>query len=428
MRQRTERINLRNVRALRAGTRDTFMWDGEVKGFGVRCRPSGARLYVLKYRVKGSRRQRWITIGRHGSPWTPERARTEAKRLLGEVADRRDPAATRDADRAAMTVSQLCGLYMREAPKRILRKTGAPKKSSTLLTDRGRIERHIKPLLGRLMVPSVTRDDVERFLRDVTDGKTVADVKTKPRGRAIVEGGAGTARRTVGLLGGIFSFAVERKMRADNPVLGVERGKDRASKRHLSGDELVRLGQTLAQAKRESPFALAGIRLLLLTGARKGEILTAKWSYVDWENGLLNLPDSKTGQKSIILPPAALEVLKSLPRIADNPYILAGENKGAHLVGLPKAWERIRAKAGLSDVRLHDLRHSFGAFAVSGGATLPILGALLGHRDWRTTQRYAHLQKGPMQAAAERVSSAIAAALGASADATVVAMKRRKAR
>jgi hypothetical protein len=214
---------------------------------------------MLKYRIAG--RQRWYVIGTFGSPWTVELARKEARKLLGEIGKGIDPAAERAHIKSTGTVADLCNLYLVEAPWRVLRKTGRPKKASTLATDRGRIERHIMPLLGRMPVAAVTRRDIEQFLADVASGRTAADVRTKKRGRAIVEGGEGTATRTVGLLGGIFSFAVERGMRPDNPVRGVARYRDNASKRYLSGVELAQLGDALSAAEHdgENPMAVAAV-------------------------------------------------------------------------------------------------------------------------------------------------------------------------
>ncbi len=182
-------------------------WDAEVKGFGVRCQRR-YKIFILKYRIFG--RPRWISIGTHGSPWTVELARKEAKRLLGQVAAGTDPAEVRDEAKNDLTISELCDLYLKEGC--------TTKKPSTLATDRGRIERHIKPSLGRRHLRQVRRGDVERLLRDVADGKTATDEKTGVRGRAIVTGGKGVATKTVALLSAIFNFAVDRGLRPDNPV------------------------------------------------------------------------------------------------------------------------------------------------------------------------------------------------------------------
>lgn len=397
------RLSKKRVEGTAPSSRDVRIWDGELPGFGCKITPQGRRIYILRYRAGD--RQRWYTIGPHGAPWTPETARREALRLLGLIAQGADPAAGRQANRKAVTVRALCDLYLAEGC--------ATKKASTLATDRGRIARHIVPLLGARRAADVTRADIERFLQEVAAGRTKTDVRTGIRGRAIVEGGRGTASRTVGLLGGIFSFAVARGIRADNPIHGVRRFADRKRDRFLTAGELARLGRILDEVEREggNPFVTAAVRLLVLTGARKSEILLARWSWFDPENAVLRLPDSKTGARVLHLGEAAADLLRALPRIEGNPFILPGSIPEKPLGGFQKAWERIRTRAGLEDVRLHDLRHSFASVAASSGDSLLVIGALLGHRDAASTARYAHLQAAPLKLAADRTSKSIAAAM-----------------
>jgi hypothetical protein len=241
-----QRLGLRQVRALKPGE---IVWDPSLPGFGARRQRSEAISYVLFYRTREGR-QRWFTIGRHGAPWTPESARAEARTLLADIANKRDPAAEKRAGRNAQTVADLCDLYLADAEAgRLVTRRRSPKKASTLVTDRGRIQRHIKPLLGRRAVAAITREDIEAFLHDVTIGKTAGKVKTKPRGLAHVRGGRGTASRTVGLLGAIFSYAVKHRMRSDNPVHGVLRPADGRRERRLSEDEYKALGTALREAK-----------------------------------------------------------------------------------------------------------------------------------------------------------------------------------
>lgn len=409
MASQTRTITLEVVKRLKPGE---IIWDAKVVGFCVRRQKSEARTYVVKTRVKNQ--QRWFTIGRHGAPWTPETARREALSILGGVVGGHDLAVIRDENKAALTVTQLCDHYLQEAEDgKVLTKFGEPKKASTISTDRGRIERHIKPLLGKRQVKDVTSQDVKRFLQDVASGKTATDVKTGPRGRAIVEGGRGTATRTVGLLGGIFSYAVDKGMRSDSPVHGVKRFPDKKEERYLTPAEFRRLGDVMleAQAEGENPYGLAGIRLLMLTGCRKSEILTLKWEEVDFENRCLRLPDSKTGEKVVMLGAPALDILTALPHLRNNPYVLPGKKRGQHLVGLPRVWGRIKEKAGLNWATLHILRHSFASYGASSGLGLPIIGKLLGHRDAATTARYAKVDLDPAKAAVERISGGIAAAL-----------------
>lgn len=406
---RQSRQSLTKTRVARLAVGE-IAWDSHVTGFAARCMPNRT-IYFLKYRI--AKRQRWYTIGRHGSPWTVETARREARRLLGEIAQGIDPSERREADRKAPTVAELCDLYLAEAPTAILPKRGRPKKESTLATDRGRIERHIKPLLGWMRVDALTREDAERFMHQVATGATRADIRTKPRGRAIVDGGQGTATRTVGLLGSLISFAVRRKMRPDNPVHGMPRYKDRRRERFLTNEEFARLGAALAEAARngEHPSAVAAIRLLALTGCRKSEIVTLQWRDFDRSAGCLRLPDSKTGARVVYLGAAALQELSKLKPAEGNPYVLPGRKPGLPFIGVPHVWQRIRKAAGLPDVRLHDLRHSFASVGALGGSSLPVLGRLLGHADTRTTERYVHFTANPIKSAADAIAGHISSVM-----------------
>jgi len=411
------RITKRSVDAL---TDAALIWDDELPGFGARCRDSGAIYYFLKYRV-GSR-QRWHTIGRHGAPWTPEEARKEALRLLGEVVKGSDPGAARAADRTAATMKELCDLYLTEGV--------ATKKVSTVRNDRSRIERHIKPLLGHRKVREITRGDVERFQRDVAVGRTAADQKTGFRGRSIVTGGRGAARLSMILLSAMFSFAIQRALRSDNPCAGVRRYKPGKSERFLSTTELVSLGDALTAAERAgtNPNAIAAIRVLALTGARAGEILSLRWQEVDFERTCLRLSDSKTGAKVIPLGAAAMQVITAQERRAGTDHVFPGAH-GGPLGSIGKIWRQVRGAAGLAEVRLHDLRHSFASNIVNAGGSLPVIGALLGHRSTQTTARYAHLADDPLRAVADRTASRIAAAMKGSQerDGQIVPLRPQRA-
>jgi integrase len=401
------RISKATVDAAKPGQRDAFLWDGQLKGFGLKVTPKGKKVYVCQYRVGGgasgtSRRQ---TIGAHGT-LTPDEARSTAKQILGLAANGADPALEKQNKRKQITVAELCDRYLAEGC--------GTKKSSTLDTDRGRIERHIKPLLGRKKVADVTRADIKRFLQNVAEGKTAVDVRTRKYGRARVSGGRGTASRTVGLLGGIFSFARDLELIIANPVQGVKRFADKRCTRFLSEAELASLGEALrvASSAGSNPYGIAVIRLLIFTGARKSEIEALRWSEVSIDQALLSLADSKTGQKTLLLNPGALSVLSELQCVDESDFVFpAGKGLG-HYVGTPKVWGKVRNIAGLSDVRIHDLRHSFASIAVSMGASLPIIGALLGHRDAATTQRYAHLQDDPVRSATNAVAARIEVHLG----------------
>ena len=411
--QGVPKVTKRSVDALIA---NMAIWDDELPGFGARRRHSGAAYYFLKYRVGA--RQRWHTIGRHGAPWTPEEARKEALRLLGDVVRGNDPGAVRAADRKAATIEELCDLYLAEGV--------ATKKPSTIRNDRSRIECHIKPLLGHRKIREVTRADVERFQRDVAGGRTAGDRKTGYRGRSIVTGGTGAARLSMILLSAIFSFAMQRGLRPDSPCAGVRRYKPGKSERYLSPAEQVSLGEALDAAERAgtNPNAISVIRVLALTGARAGEILGLRWPEVDFERICLRLSDSKTGAKVIPLGAAAMQVIAAQARRDRVDYVFPGAH-GGPLGSIGKIWRRIRAAAGLGNVRLHDLRHSFASNIVNAGGSLPVIGALLGHRSTQTTARYAHLADDPLRAVADRAAGSIAAAL-AGGRAELVPIRRQR--
>jgi integrase len=381
------KVTKRTVDQLQSGV----VWDGEIKGFGVRCRASGARYYVLKLRVGG--RQRWITIGRHGSPWTPDTARREALKLLGLKAAGKDPASERDQQKRAVTIAELGDRFLQEyVPQRCKARTAEEYERA--------VEHHISPILGHHRIADLTRADVAQFHHQLRD---------RPY----------QANRCLAVLSKMMNLAEAWGLRLDgsNPVRHVKKYREDKRERYLTKEELQRLGSVLAAPDTkatESPFSIAAIGLLVLTGARLREILTLRWQYVDLPGQALRLPDSKTGAKLIYLNAAAIKLLRTIPRMASNPYVIAGKKEGAGLVNLHKPWRRIRTKAGLGDVRIHDLRHSFASVAAGTGMSLPMIGKLLGHTQASTTQRYAHLAVDPIRAAANLIGAEINAAMNRS--------------
>jgi integrase len=282
------------------------------------------------------------------------------------------------------------------------------------LICRSNIERHIKPLLGRKMAKAPTQADVARFQADVAVGKSKADIRTKSRGRAIVAGGKGTAARSLAVLGAILQFGMARGLIPTNPARGVRLLKGEKKERFLSEAEVAKLAGALAAMEAEaaiSPSAAAAVRLLLLTGCRKSEILTLRWDWIDPERKCLRLPDSKTGAKIVPLAAAALELLEEFSRRNDSMFVLPAGKGDGHYTSLQKDWERIRARAGLPGLRLHDLRHSFASFAVADGHSLFMVGKVLGHKQARTTEGYAHLSADPVIAVADRTAARILAAM-----------------
>jgi hypothetical protein len=268
------KITKRVVEAAEVGERDYLIWDDELPGFGLRVFSSGKRSYVIQYRTRG--RSRRYTIGLHGA-WAPETARREAKVQLGRVAGGDDPVEDRQLDHKAITVKELCTRYLADLQAGlILGKGGRPKKASTIITDTGRIERHIIPLIGTRRVKDLTKADINKVLKDIMAGKTRVSVKTKKlRGKAIVRGGAGTATRTVGLLGGILTYAVEAGIIESNPAHGIRKPKDNVRKRRLSEAEYRIIGQMLRDGAKQEKYTTAVdiIRQLALTGCRRSEMI-----------------------------------------------------------------------------------------------------------------------------------------------------------
>ncbi|TXM64519.1 site-specific integrase [Methylobacterium sp. WL120] len=395
-----------------------FVWCSDLPGFGVRVFPSGRRVYYADYRTKGGTRRR-MSLGAHGKI-TVDEARKLAIVTLGDVIKGEDPANERATRRGSMTVAELCDAYLAAADAGlIMGKGGASKKASTLYVDRGRIERHIKPLLGKRLVVELIASDVQRFVRDVQIGKTAAVVKTGFRGKAVVEGGPGTAARTVGLLGGILSYAVSENIITANPATGVKRPADRKRKRRLTADEYAALGRVLAAAEAtqaERWQAVAGVRLLALTGCRLSEIVRLLWVEVDRGELCLRLEDTKEGASVRPIGRAVLAILDGLDRTAGSTYALPASRGSGAFVSLDDALERITVRAGLEGVTAHTLRHSFASVAGDLGYSDSTIGAMLGHAGSTVTSRYVHHLDAVLVAAADRVSEAIAAALEDAAD------------
>lgn len=411
------RLTKRFIDALKPASdgRDLVLFDDVLPGFGVRVKPSGAISYLVQYRNREGHSRR-LTLGRHGV-LTPDEARKEARTALADVTKGADPAEARAEARRDLTINELCDLYLAEGPA-----AKPTKKASSWGADASNMRRHIIPLLGRKHLRVLSRADVERFQRDVTKGKTAADERTGPRGRAIVEGGPGTAARATTVLGAILSFAVSRGLRPDNPARGVKLNKGRRVERFLSAGELARLGDALTAVERDgtNPLAVAAVRLLLLTGARKNEVLGLRWEWVDFERGCVRLPDSKTGAKVIPLGAPALDILARLRRQGGSPWVVPAAKGDGHLVGLPRFWRRLTKAADVAGLRLHDLRHGFASVAVADGSSLYILGKVLGHTQARTTEKYAHLDADPVRAVADRTARKIAAAMKGGHGGTVV--------
>lgn len=378
-------------------------YDDNLAGFGLYVGPSGARSYFFEYRPGRGRgvAKRRMTIGKHGV-LTPDDARKEAVRLAGIVAAGGDPLAERQ--RPGETVAEVAERYLAEHVAHRFKTKPAAEEARLLRA-------HVLPALGKRPIADVTRQDILRLHGSMRDTPTQAN-------------------RALSVCARLFGFAERWGLRPENmlPTRRVARFAEARRERFLSADELARLGAVLAEAERsatESPAVVAAVRLLIFTGGRLGEILTLQWPHVDFEASCLRLADSKTGAKVVHLNAPAAAVLAALPRDDGSPWVIPGAKAGAHLVNLQKPWRRIRSKAGLDGVRLHDLRHSFASAAVRLGEGLPMIGKLLGHSQVQTTARYAHLAADPVKAATERVGAAIDGALrGATAEIVRLPPKR----
>ena len=442
------KITKRAVDALHTRGADVALWDTTVKGFGVRARAGGTKTYLVRYRPGAGGRGaplRTYTLGAHGSPWTPDTARTEAKRILGLVEDGKDPAADRASARAAPTVKEFAARYLAEHVE-------TKRKSRTRDEYRRLIDKLILPEFG-------SRRAMDLSARDVS--KLHHALKSTPY----------QANRVLAVLSAMMTFAEREGIRPNgsNPCRHVERFEETKRERMLSAHELAVLGEAI-EAYDGSEYAAAAVKLLVFTGARVSEILGLRWEWVDFELGEARLPDTKTGAKTLHFPPPALAVLGELAREEGNPYVIVGGVAKRPLADLEKPWQAIREAASirfwrtrsgdkvghmvtnleaaldraptvaecydrakrlkldlppaLTDLRLHDLRHAFASVAASSGMGLPIIGKLLGHTQAATTARYAHLASDPVKAAASAIAGKIAGAMRAGGGAQIEKLRK----
>ena len=384
------RITKKAVDALSAREREYMLWDGDVKGFGVRVHPSGRKVYLVKYRHHGRVIKK--TIGPHGTI-PPAAARARAAEVITAARTGRDMTGRILQMRKdeGTTMHDLAGRFLTE---HVLTHC----KPSSAHSYEIAIRRHVLPRLGRRRVAEVTRGDV-------------AAMHHQMRGTPFA------ANRTLGILSAMFTAAElwELRPQGSNPCRYVKRFRERGRERFLSDEEYRRLGAVLREAEDTGTVAdaaIAAIRLLMLTGCRLSEIMTLRWDFVALEAGELRLPDSKTGAKVVHLGEPARAVLRGIAREEGNPWVIRGRRPGSRLASLHFPWGRIRKRAGLDDVRLHDLRHSFASGGLLVGEGLPMIGKLLGHSQVQTTARYAHLADDPVKAAADRIATRIAEVAG----------------
>lgn len=409
------KLTKRLVESAEVRAAEYLIWDGDIPGFGLRVYPSGRRKFLVQYRAGG--RTRRVALGWFGH-LTADEGRRLAAATLGRVATGGDPAAERDAGRAAMSVAELCNRYWVDASAGlVLTKGGRPKSASTLRSDRGRIYRHIVPVLGRLKLRDLAAADVSDLLTAVQTGRTRADVKTGAHGRAIVRGGAGTASKAASLLSAILTYGKAKGFVAANVARDVRRPADNQKSRRLTPDEYRRLGGALDRALLEGApaHAVAVIWLLALTGCRKGEILGLRWLEVSRGNGGFALTHTKTGRNLRPVGSAAFAVLDEVPRSGDpvrDCWVFPAARGAGHFTGLRKTLSLVMGLAGLDGVTPHTLRHSFASEADDMGLSLATVGGLLGHSrattsGGRATGRYIHKLDAALVAAANSVSERI---------------------
>lgn len=419
------KLTERAVEALAAGDADRIIWDSELRGFGVRVFPSGTRKFVVQYRNRGGQQRRMV-LGAFPLQST-DKARKIARKVLVEVLDGGDPAGAKQAHRVAVTVADLCDAYFEACDAGlVLARGGQSKKPLTIYTDKGRVERHVKPLIGRLKGADVVRADIERMKAGIVTGKTATNEKTGKRGRAIVTGGRGAATRTLGLLGSIFQWGIAQGIVTSNPVRGVSRFADGQRKALLTDGQYRALGESLdaLAAKRDRhnkpvhhPYGLAALRFIALSGVRRGEAQNLGWAEVDLAGCALRLGDTKTGESIRPLGKAARDLLAALERVSE--HVFPAMPGGVGYQGLPRLWGLVQrtaqamaeqdGSASLDGITLHSLRHSFAGTAEGLDCSLPTIAAMLGHRLAGVTAGYVlkRLDK-PLIASADRVAGEIA--------------------
>ena len=376
-------ISKRTVGALKV-EKDTVFWDSELIGFGVRVYPSGSKYYVVQTKA-GSAATR-LTVGRHGI-LTAEEARRRAALIIARIKAGEESVPEKPA--GGPTVGELAARYLEEH-------VAVHCKPATAAIYGQAIDRYIVPAFGKVPILALGREQVTGLHYKLRDTPYMANMAIRCLSR-------------------MFNKATDWGLvpeGSNNPCRYAVMYKEAPRERFLTGEEFRRLGRVLSEAEAEGVIpaqAAAALRLLMLTGCRRNEILTLRWEEVDLAAGALRLADTKTGARTIALSPEAVKVLAGLPRVVGNPWVVPGTAAGTRLSDISPSWQIVRARAGLEDVRLHDLRHSFASRALALGESLPMIGKLLGHTRVETTARYAHLARDSVDAAAAKVAASIGA-------------------
>ncbi len=389
----------------------TFLWDSELRGFGVRAIPSGLKAFILQYRNAEGRSRR-IVVGRYGL-LTVEQARDQAKIKLGAVAGGADPAEENANSREAITVAELCDWYLAEAKAgRILGRRNRAIKASTLAMDRSRIETHIKPLLGRRQVRALKLADIEGMQSDIAAGKTA-----KPRGNGrggATTGGSGVAARTVSTLQSLFAHATRLDIIGSNPAEGVRKLSGKKKERRLSLAEIKKLGEAMRIAERndEHPVALAAVRLMLLTGFRISEAQGLQRDWLHADQSYVHFPDTKSDGQVRAIGPSAAQLAASQPARKNCPFVFPADVGNGHFTAAKSCLARLCATAKIQGVTPHTLRHTFGSVAGDLGFSELTIAALLGHAARGVTQGYVHIDEA-LKLAATRTCEEIGSLLSA---------------
>jgi integrase len=388
-----QRITKRSVDAAKPGKTEYFVWDSELIGFGLRVRPSGVKSYVVKYRAGPGRRApvRRITLGKHGK-LTPDTARDAARRVLADVVLGADPGGNRAHRRREITVRDLAERYVAEHIR-------MHNKPTTALEFERLVRSRIIPTFGTHRVGDLTRADVKVWHTRMC-------------------GAPYAANRALAVLRKMFSLAVkEWQLRDDNPALGIKMFREMRRERFASDEDLARVGRWLANhesSRTLHPSFPLAVRLLALTGMRLGEVLSLEWSMVDFQAGVIRLPDAKAGARAVPLSAAPAALLASLAgQEGRGRFVVLGNNSNSPFArtAFRTGWHHLRVGTGLSDLRPHDLRHTTGTFAAQAGANAFLVRDLLGHKTLAMTSRYVERTADPIRALADQVSNRVAAAM-----------------
>jgi integrase len=403
----TQRLTQSFVDEASADGRDRIVFDSQVPGLGLRITPTGTKIFVAQARVAGQKRR--ITVG-YAADMPLSKARAEAQQMIVAMRNGVDPTAEQ---RARLRAAAARSVTLRDFSERWLTEHVFPKlKPRTSQGYKEILARHILPALGNLSIAAVDREQVERLHLAMAD---------TPR----------TANQAIAIVRALLGFAVQHGLRTGNPAAAIKAYRENKRERFLSEAEIGAAADAITQAESRGigPFAAAGLRLCLFTGARSGEITSIRWDHIDWQRRLIRLPDRKTNEpRTIHLSDAAIEVLRNVPHV--GPYVIAGRKYGSPFQSLSRAWHIARNYAGFDDVHLHDFRHSFASIAAGQGLSLYTIGKLLGHKNPKTTTRYAHLARDVAQSANDEIGAVMQAAIekGPQRSKVVVAYRRQRAK